>query len=148
MFRFQQTREQLPNFILIILASNTKPKRLIPYPEKTFVYDFATYNKNTTKYEAAISTESGSEGDTIVATKEEGGLGFDSKALEVKYSRNGNIPSKAKVVYSPNDFFRKCNDDERTANRATLKTDMEYMTDFVFYGKSTSGKNEKINVSD
>ena len=61
-------------------------------------------------------------------TKEEGGLGFDSKALEVKYSRNGNIPSKAKVVYSPNDFFKgNVNDDERTANRATLKTDMEYM---------------------
>ena len=51
------------------------------------------------------------------------------------------------MVYSPNDFFKgNVNDDERTANRATLKTDMEYMTDFVFYGKSTSGKNEKINV--
>ena len=141
------TRTTAEFYIDNIGFSNTKPKRLIPYPEKTFVYDFATYNKNTTKYEAAISTESGSEGDTIVATKEEGGLGFDSKALEVKYSRNGNIPSKAKVVYSPNDFFKgNVNDDERTANRATLKTDMEYMTDFVFYGKSTSGKNEKINV--
>lgn len=82
MFRFQQTREQLPNFTLIILASQTQSReRLIPYPEKTFVYDFATYNKNTTKYEAAISTESGSEGDTIVATKEEGGLGFVQKHL-------------------------------------------------------------------
>ncbi len=75
------TRTTAEFYIDNIGFSNTKPKRLIPYPEKTFVYDFATYNKNTTKYEAAISTESGSEGDTIVATKEEGGLGFDSKHL-------------------------------------------------------------------
>ena len=45
------------------------------------------------------------------------------------------------MVYSPNDFFKgNVNDDERTANRATLKADMEYMTDFVFYGKSTSAR--------
>ena len=49
--------------------------------------------------------ESGSEEIQSLRLKKKEGLDFDSKALEVKYSRNGNIPSKAKVVYSPNDFF-------------------------------------------
>ncbi len=127
--------------------SKTKPERVIPNPEKTFIYDFATYNRNTAKYEAVISTMPGSNDDEIRAEKVDGGLDFETQALEITYSRNGNIPSKTMVVYSPSDFFKgNSNDDERTANRATLKADMEYMTDLVFYGKSTSDKNEKINV--
>ncbi len=39
------------------------------------------------------------------------------------------------------------NDDERTANRATLKTDMEYMTDFVFFMENLqAARMKKINV--
>lgn len=125
-----------------------KPERKIPFEEKTFVYDFATYNKNTAKYEAKITTAAGSNGDSITAAKAVGGMDYDTQALEVKYTINGSARSKALVVYSSSDFFKgNAGDDDRTACRNTLKADMEYMTDLVFYGKSTSGKNEKINIS-
>lgn len=124
-----------------------KPQMLIPNPEKTFIYDFATYNKNTTKYEAKILTSQGSEGDVITAVKADGGLDYETQALEIEYNRAGITPSKALVVYSSSDFFKgNANDDERTANRSTLKSDMSYMTDFVFYGKSSSDKDEQISV--
>ena len=122
-----------------------KPERVIPYPEKTFVYDFATYKKNTTKYEAQLKLQQGS--DTISAQKVDGGLDFETSALEISYSRSGDDPSKVRIVYSSSDFFKSnVNDDERTAGRSSLKADMEYMTDLVFYGKSTSGKNETIKL--
>ncbi|MDY3031057.1 MAG: cellulase family glycosylhydrolase [Clostridia bacterium] len=125
-----------------------KPERKIPFEEKTFVYDFATYNRNTAKYEAKISTTAGSDGDSITAAKADGGMDYDTQALEVKYTINGSARSKALVVYSSSDFFKgNAGDDDRTACRKTLKADMEYMTDLVFCGKSTSGKNERINVS-
>ena len=124
-----------------------KPKRIIADPEKTFVYDFATYKKNTRKYEAVIKTEPGGAGDTITAVKVDGGLDLETQALAITYNRNGSEASKAIVSYTSSDFFKgNAGDDERTENRKTLRADMEYMTDLVFYGESTSGKNEKINI--
>ena len=127
--------------------SKEKPSRIITEPEKTFLYDFATYKKNTKKYEAVIKTEAGSAGDTITADKVDGGLDRETQVLAITYNRSGVVASKAIVSYTSSDFFKgNAGDDERTANRKTLKADMEYMTDLVFYGKSTSGRNESINI--
>ncbi len=127
--------------------SKEKPDREIPNAEKTFVYDFATYKKNTGKYEATISAVNGSEGDIITASKTDGGLDDDTQALEIIYSRNGETSSKAAVKYNSSDFFKgNAGDDARTANRKTLKDDMAYMTNMFFYGKSTSGKDERVSI--
>ncbi|HIT84589.1 MAG TPA: hypothetical protein IAA60_01655 [Candidatus Ornithomonoglobus intestinigallinarum] len=48
-----------------------KPERVIPYPEKTFVYDFAAYKKNSYKYEVVTEIQDGD--DTVSAEKVTGG---------------------------------------------------------------------------
>lgn len=124
-----------------------KPERVIPYPEKTFVYDFAAYKKNSYKYEAVTEIQDGD--DTVSAEKVTGGLDYETEALEIKYDKGegSSNPSKVNIVYSSSDFFKgNANDDERTEYRKYLKNDMQYMTDLVFYGKSTSGKNEMIKI--
>lgn len=130
------------------IFSAQKPERKVPDPEKIFVYDFATYNKNTAKYEAKLQTKAGGDGDLVNLEKVDGGFDSDTQALEIKYSRGSGDVAQALMVYSSSDFFKgNAGDDVRTEGRATLKADMSYMTDLVFYGVSTSGKDEKINVA-
>lgn len=127
---------------------NVKPERTAYGSEKTFVYDFATYNRNTGKYEAEISTLDGGDGDSITAEKVDGGYDTKTQALGISYTIGGSDRrAKALVKYSSSDFFKgNANDDPRTADRGTLKDRMVYMEDLVVYGKSTSGKNEKVNI--
>ena len=124
-----------------------KPQRVVDEAERTFVYDFATYKKNSGKYEARLLNISGGEGDSISAEKVDGGLDWESQMLNVEYTRGSSEPAKLLVSYSSSDFFKgNSKDDERTACRATLKDDLNYTTDIVLYGKSTSGKDEKVKI--
>lgn len=112
------------------------------YPEKTAAYQYreAKYGFErewSWKRYPVMSTQNGTDGDSISANIINDGY-LSPKGYAVTYNRTGGEMSRAVVDYkSSSDFFK---------SRPTIKDDMSYGTDLVFYAKTLTGE-QNISVS-
>lgn len=133
-------RTKVETSVLVDNISFTKdyPEKLCSYKEGTAAYGFERV-ANKAKMDPVYTVIPGGEGDSIQGTVLEDGY-QSSKGYNISYTRGSGEAAIQEISYTSSDFFK-------TQSRPNFSANMALATDLIFDGKSTSGKDEKINLS-